>query len=239
MAPFTATFASAALELSAILAARQTTNEPGDKSPALFAEQGRYAYTPSFAAAVAFLVLFGILTITNIWLFFRHRSWFWWSMNLAVLMEFVGYIARAISIKNLDKKNIFIVQVVLLLVAPAVYAAACYQAFGRIVLWIVPPQYQTAKHLWLPSRYITPLFVGFDVFAFVSIPISSAAFLSVECKHVVRKDEFRDGVSLAMSSNECKLTAHHSSSKSSVEPSQPAQTHPRNKPRAKTLSSSA
>ena len=41
-----------------------------------------------------------------------------------------------------------------------------YQAFGRIVLWVVPPKFQTAKHLWLPSRYITPVFVGCDVFSF-------------------------------------------------------------------------
>ena len=81
-------------------------------------------------------------------------------------MELVGYVARAVSIKSLDSKTIFIIQTVFLLVAPAVYAAACYQAFGRIVLWVVPPQFQTAKHLWLPSRYITPLFVGCDVFAF-------------------------------------------------------------------------
>jgi hypothetical protein len=81
-------------------------------------------------------------------------------------VELVGYVARAVSIKSLDSKTIFIIQTVFLLVAPAVYAAACYQAFGRIVLWVVPPQFQTAKHLWLPSRYITPLFVGCDVFAF-------------------------------------------------------------------------
>jgi RTA1 like protein len=34
------------------------------------------------------------------------------------------------------------------------------------VLWVVPPKFQTAKHLWLPSRYITPVFVGCDVFSF-------------------------------------------------------------------------
>ena len=81
-------------------------------------------------------------------------------------MELIGYVARASSIKSPDSKGPYITQTVLILVAPAVYAAACYQAFGRIVLWIVPSHFQTAKHLWLPSRYITPLFVGCDVFAF-------------------------------------------------------------------------
>lgn len=44
----------------------------------------------------------------------------------------IGYIARAFSVKNFDSKSVFVVQVVLLLVALAVYAAACYQALGRI-----------------------------------------------------------------------------------------------------------
>lgn len=84
----------------------------------------------------------------------------------------IGYIARAFSVKNFDSKSVFVVQVVLLLVALAVYAAACYQALGRIFLWTIPPQSQTAKHLWLPSRYITPLFVRFDVFAFAGKLVS-------------------------------------------------------------------
>ena len=82
-------------------------------------------------------------------------------------MELIGYITRALSVKIHESNVPNVIQTVLILVAPAVYAAACYQAFGRIVLWVVPPHFQTAKHLWLPSRYITPLFVGCDLFAFM------------------------------------------------------------------------
>ena len=53
-----------------------------------------------------------------------------------------------------------------ILVAPAVMAAACYMAFGRIILWVVPPRFQTARYLWLPARRITPIFVGADIFSF-------------------------------------------------------------------------
>lgn len=66
----------------------------------------------------------------------------------------------------LDQRNIFIVQLVFILVAPAVMAAACYMAFGRIVLWVVPPRFQTAKYLWVPARRVTPIFVGFDILSF-------------------------------------------------------------------------
>ena len=81
-------------------------------------------------------------------------------------MEFAGYVTRAISIKSLDEKSVFIVQTVMILVAPAVMAAACYMAFGRIVLWVVPPRFQSAGHLWVPARRITPIFVGSDFFSF-------------------------------------------------------------------------
>jgi len=81
-------------------------------------------------------------------------------------VEFIGYIARAVSIKQLDNKNVFIVQTVFILVAPAVMAASCYMAFGRVVLWVVPPRYQSAKHLWLPARRITPVFVSCDILSF-------------------------------------------------------------------------
>ena len=95
-------------------------------------------------------------------------------------VELVGYVARAVSIKNLDEQNIFIIQTVFILVAPAVMAAACYQAFGRVVLWVVPPQYQSARHLWLPARHITPLFVGFDVLSFFIQVIGGAMVASAD-----------------------------------------------------------
>lgn len=78
-------------------------------------------------------------------------------------MELVGYISRCSSIKHLDDNTTFIIQTILLLIAPAVMAASCYMAFGRVVLWVVPPSYQTFRHLWMPARHITPLFVSFDV----------------------------------------------------------------------------
>jgi hypothetical protein len=87
MAPLVATLTSAAFELRTKLIARQMGN-PGNKSPEAFAHQGRYAYTPSFGAAVLFVVLFAIVTLAHVFLIFRHRSWFWWSMNLAVISKY-------------------------------------------------------------------------------------------------------------------------------------------------------
>ncbi len=81
-------------------------------------------------------------------------------------MEFVGYIARVRSVKDVTNKSLFIVQTVLILVAPAVMAASCYSAFGRVTIWVVPQRFQTWRHLWVPPRRVTLVFVGFDVFSF-------------------------------------------------------------------------
>jgi hypothetical protein len=63
-------------------------------------------------------------------------------------------------------KDTFIVQTVMILVAPAVMAAACYQSFGRVAIWVVPPEFQTAKYLWVPARRVTPIFVTCDIVSF-------------------------------------------------------------------------
>ncbi|KIW71427.1 hypothetical protein PV04_03596 [Phialophora macrospora] len=146
--------------------AADNDNRPGNKSPQDFATEGRYNYPPSFAAAVFFLIVFAAVLAVNVFQFFWHRAWFWWVMIFAVTLEFVGYLTRAMSIKDLDNRGLFIIQTVVILVAPAVMAAACYMAFGRVVLWVVPPRFQTARHLWVPARRITPVFVGSDVFSF-------------------------------------------------------------------------
>jgi hypothetical protein len=44
---------------------------------------------------------------------------------LTLVVEFVGYVFRAISIKHLESKTDYVLQIVLILVAPAVMAAAC------------------------------------------------------------------------------------------------------------------
>jgi len=95
-------------------------------------------------------------------------------------VELVGYVGRAVSIKNLDSKGPFIVQIICLLVAPAVMAAACYMAFGRTLLWVVPKPFQSFRHLWMPARRITPLFVTFDDLSFFVQCVGGAIIASAD-----------------------------------------------------------
>lgn len=139
--------------------------------------RGLYPYAPSLAAAVGtllvFIVLFGVSTGQYVW----YRSWFWWPMLLAILMEVTGYLFRILSIRSHHERTPFIVQSVLILVAPAVMAASCYMAFGRIVLWVVPARFKSFRHLWIPVRWLTPFFVGFDVLGFL-VQVAGATMLA-------------------------------------------------------------
>jgi hypothetical protein len=95
-------------------------------------------------------------------------------------VELVGYVGRAVSMKNLDSKGRFIVQIICLLVAPAVMAAACYMAFGKTLLWVVPKPFQSFRHLWMPARRITPLFVTFDDLSFFVQCVRGAIIASAD-----------------------------------------------------------
>jgi len=166
MAAFTDSVEHVVAHIASLVVRASANGLPGGKTLQEYQTEGRYNYPPSFAAAVIFVVLFGIAAAVNLFQLFRHRAWFWWVMNFAVIMELVGYVSRAVSVKNLDNRNIFIVQTVMILVAPAVMAAACYMSFGRVTIWVVPKEFQTVRHLWVPPRRVTPVFVGCDILSF-------------------------------------------------------------------------
>lgn len=83
----------------------------------------------------------------------------------AASVETVGYIGRAMSAQqNFGEYTMgpFIMQSVLLLVAPALFAASIYMELGRIVLMIDGERFLFIRRTWL-----TKLFVAGDVLSFL------------------------------------------------------------------------
>ena len=80
-------------------------------------------------------------------------------------MEAIGYIARCISVKNVTQKQVYVLQFALIVLAPVLIAACCYVLFSRILFLVVPSEARTLRLCWVPPRFITPIFVGFDIFA--------------------------------------------------------------------------
>jgi uncharacterized membrane protein YqjE len=99
-------------------------------------------------------------------------------------VEVIGYVARVVSTQNVTEQTPYALQFVLIILAPVVMAGVIYLAFGRLILWVVPPEQRSIKLLWAPrktclnsnspiagansctlARFITPIFVGCDILA--------------------------------------------------------------------------
>ena len=73
----------------------------------------------------------------------------------------MGYIGRAISHFNPTSLNPFIIQSLLLLLAPALFAASIYMLLGRLMRFL-----QAERHSLIRVNWITKLFVCGDVLSF-------------------------------------------------------------------------
>lgn len=78
------------------------------------------------------------------------------------LLEAAGYIARIISSDDKQALAPFIIQSVLLLIAPAFYAATIYMLFGRLLLTL-----QCEKLMLVSGRFGTTFFVMGDLVSFI------------------------------------------------------------------------
>ncbi|CZR58658.1 related to RTM1 protein [Phialocephala subalpina] len=122
-----------------------------------------YHYDPSLAAACIFAVVFGITTIWHSILIAKHRTWYFIPMLVGGIFEIVGYAARGVSSGQAPHLTIapYVIQTLLLLVAPALLAASIYMILGRIIVSVDGESYSLIKKRWL-----TKVFVTSDVLSF-------------------------------------------------------------------------
>lgn len=59
-------------------------------------------------------------------------------------------------------------------------AGIIYVVFGRIVFLVVPPRDRRFRLLWAPARWLTPIFVGFDVISLLMQLIGALMLTSAE-----------------------------------------------------------
>lgn len=138
-----------------------------------------FHYDPSLAAAVIFAILFFATASMHAFQLLRRRAWLMIPFfiggcctsiapiaepKLIVVVELIGYIARAIACRQTPNWTLgpFIVNTLLVLVAPALFAASIYMLLGRIMLLTGGEQYSMIRRRWL-----TKLFVGGDVLSFL------------------------------------------------------------------------
>ncbi|KAH8587910.1 putative RTA1 domain protein [Bisporella sp. PMI_857] len=134
-----------------------------------------YHYNPSKAAAVIFTVLFLLTSLFHLVQTIRQRTWYFLAIVVGGFMEAVGYAARIKS--SLETPNWklgpYIMQALLILVAPALVAATIYMILGRIILVSGGEQYSLIKKKWL-----TKIFVAGDVLSFLVLAGGSSLLTS-------------------------------------------------------------
>ncbi|PBK96437.1 RTA1-domain-containing protein [Armillaria gallica] len=121
-----------------------------------------YHYTPSAVAAVIFAVIFFLSSIIQAWRIIKTRSWYFSAMVVGGLMEGIGYIGRLMSHSNPKTLGPYVMQTLLLLVAPALFAAAIYVVLGRIIRMLHAERFSLIRINWL-----TKFFVLGDVISFL------------------------------------------------------------------------
>ncbi|CAA9964987.1 RTA1 domain-containing protein [Pyrenophora teres f. maculata] len=122
-----------------------------------------WVYSPNFAAAVVFSILFGMLTIAHLCQAVVYRNGFCWVIIMASLWETGAYVFRALGSKNQQSAGIATVAQILVLVAPIWVNAFAYMVFARIVHFYSP----TRKVWYLSPSTLALIFVTLDIVSFV------------------------------------------------------------------------
>lgn len=142
-----------------------------------------YHYYPSLTAAAIFIMLFSAVTAVHIVLLLKNRTWYFIAFvvggicklrhpnvflidadeNASAAVEFAGYTGRAISAKQSPNWTIgpYIQQSLLLLLAPALFAASIYMILGRIIRLV-----DAEQHSLIRTKFLTKIFVAGDVLSF-------------------------------------------------------------------------
>jgi hypothetical protein len=77
-----------------------------------------WLYFPNFAIAIAFSVLFGVLTVAHLCQAVVYRNAFCWVVTMAAFWETGAYVSRAVGSKFQQSSGIATVAQILVLVAP-------------------------------------------------------------------------------------------------------------------------
>ncbi|KAK7998959.1 hypothetical protein PG991_014634 [Apiospora marii] len=120
-----------------------------------------YRYTPSLPAAVVFAAVFAVLSALHTWQLARHRAYYFTAFTVGGYFQLVGYCGRIWSHFDPSAIGGFVMQAILILVAPALYAASVYMILGRLIRTL-----RADSLSLLPIAWATKVFVVSDVVSF-------------------------------------------------------------------------
>ncbi|KAJ5314073.1 uncharacterized protein N7443_000957 [Penicillium atrosanguineum] len=122
-----------------------------------------YLYYPSFKAAIAAAVIFGILTMVHFVQTTIYQAGFTWVVLMGVSWETVGYGVRALSARNQQNDTDATVTQMLILLAPLWVNAFDYMVLARMIHFFVP---ERRIGIFKPSL-LAKIFVLLDFGSFI------------------------------------------------------------------------
>ncbi|KAI1076610.1 RTA1-domain-containing protein [Whalleya microplaca] len=145
-----------------------------------------YQYNPSMVAAIIFIIIFAFSASYHSWQLARNRTWYFIPFLIGCLFEFIGYIGRAMSAHEAPDftKNPYIIQSLMLLVGPTLYAASIYMILGRLVVLLEADNYSMIKPRWL-----TKFFVLGDVLSFFAQSGGGGILATAKDSNTVKRGE--------------------------------------------------
>ncbi|KAI5797580.1 RTA1 like protein-domain-containing protein [Geopyxis carbonaria] len=137
---------------------------------------GPFEYKPNLPMAYIMAILWVITLVYMMYQYISQKSWFFWCMIVGVFttVETIGYVARISAINTRADEGTpvaYIINFTLLLLAPSFLAAGCYMAFGRVIYYVAPPARRNVRNMWVPARFITPIFVVLDILSFLIVAL--------------------------------------------------------------------
>ncbi|KAH8589221.1 RTA1 like protein-domain-containing protein [Bisporella sp. PMI_857] len=128
-----------------------------------------YSYKPSLAGGVIIVIIFTFLLFLHLFRLYTARTWFCIPFSIGAIFEIVGYSARAQSSKQPHAQSPFLIQAILILLAPILFAASVYMFLGRIIR---STGYESCS--MVRPKWLTIIFVAGDVVCFFVQMIGAA-----------------------------------------------------------------
>ncbi|GME32591.1 related to protein RTA1 [Neofusicoccum parvum] len=124
-----------------------------------------YKYNPSLAAAITATALFSLSTSVHIAQMMVARTWFFIPFVIGGTFEALGYTGRSISSSETPDWTLapYLLQSLLILLAPAFFAASIYMAFSRIIRMTNGESLSLIRVNWLTKIFVTGDIISFLV----------------------------------------------------------------------------
>ncbi|ODQ67689.1 putative RTM1-like protein [Nadsonia fulvescens var. elongata DSM 6958] len=140
-----------------------------------------FAFSPNNVAAGIFTGLFALTSVAHMYLIIKTRAWFMGAFLLGSLLETCGYIFRIVSHTYPYSLGPFLTQTLLILLAPPLISASLYMVVGRLARAT-----NSESYLLLPRKYISAVFIIFDVFSFF-LQAAGGGMMSLESQSSKRR----------------------------------------------------